>query len=484
MKKLLLYFLIIPVITLAQNQIGDDIEGQAADLFGISIDISASGSIFATGAPGPNEVPGTVRVFENVNGVWVQVGDDIVGETPNDSFGIQVSLSSDGSIVAVGTPFNDGNGNNSGHVRVFRNEGGVWTQIGDDINGATMNDLSGGAVRLSDDGSIVAIGAVGNDNAGSGAGHVRVFQNQNDQWQQIGSDINGLASTDQFGSAIGLSANGSIFVAGSPNNDGVALNAGNARVFENQGGVWTPIGQIITGEAASDEFGEAVDISANGSIIAIGAPNSDENGAESGSIRVFENQNGSWEQIGQKLTGAEAGSRFGRSLSLSSDGNLLAVGVPSNDPNIESFTVIFENQNGVWTEILAPIAEVTSGDFSGFSVKISGNAEFIVIGEPFNDDNGDNAGQVRVFDLEEVLSTSDFEASSFTLLVNNEDKFIQVNLSDGNQELKQINMYNINGQRLLSSTQSTFSKEGLSSGIYIVQTETTAGRGAQKVILD
>ena len=34
--------------------------------------------------------------------------------------GYSVSLSSDGTRVAIGAPANDGNGNNSGHVRVYR----------------------------------------------------------------------------------------------------------------------------------------------------------------------------------------------------------------------------------------------------------------------------------------------------------------------------------------------------------------------------
>ena len=47
----------------------------------------------------------------------MQVGADIDGEAADDSSGFSVSLSGDGSTVAVGTPFNSGNGFWSGHVR-------------------------------------------------------------------------------------------------------------------------------------------------------------------------------------------------------------------------------------------------------------------------------------------------------------------------------------------------------------------------------
>jgi hypothetical protein len=62
-----------------------------------------------------------MRVFDLVGGAWTQVGGDIDGEAAGDRFGSSVALSSDGSRLAVGGPFNDGNGSSAGHVRVFDN---------------------------------------------------------------------------------------------------------------------------------------------------------------------------------------------------------------------------------------------------------------------------------------------------------------------------------------------------------------------------
>ena len=50
---------------------------------------------------------------------WQQKGSDIDGEAAYDESGMSVSLSSDGTIVAIGAYGNDGNGNRSGHVRVY-----------------------------------------------------------------------------------------------------------------------------------------------------------------------------------------------------------------------------------------------------------------------------------------------------------------------------------------------------------------------------
>ena len=51
-------------------------------------------------------------------------------------------------------------------MRIFDNVGGTWTQIRADIDGEAAFDGSGGSVSLSSDGSTVAIGSTGNDDNG------------------------------------------------------------------------------------------------------------------------------------------------------------------------------------------------------------------------------------------------------------------------------------------------------------------------------
>eukprot|EP00982_Pelagococcus_subviridis_P001094 8884-Pelagococcus_subviridis.AAC.1 len=84
------------------------------------------------------------------------MGADIDGEAAGDEFGISVSLSSDGTIMAVGAYKNDGTGANAGHVRVYQFSSGAWTQMGADVDGEATDDQSGHSVSLSSDGTIVA----------------------------------------------------------------------------------------------------------------------------------------------------------------------------------------------------------------------------------------------------------------------------------------------------------------------------------------
>ena len=67
-----------------------------------------------------------------------------------------------------------------------------WTQIGNDIDGEAQSNESGSSVSVSSDGTIVAIGAPKNADAGHYAGHVRsVSVASISSWSQMGNDING-----------------------------------------------------------------------------------------------------------------------------------------------------------------------------------------------------------------------------------------------------------------------------------------------------
>merc|ERR1719197_1429329 len=106
------------------------------------------------------------------------MGPDIDGEAAGDHSGYSVSLSADGTRLAVGARWNDGNGSDAGHARVFdfSTASGAWEQVGADIDGEAAGDLSGRSVSLSADGTRLAVGAARNSGSGFWAGHVRVFE--------------------------------------------------------------------------------------------------------------------------------------------------------------------------------------------------------------------------------------------------------------------------------------------------------------------
>ena len=489
MKKIYYLLFLSSLTSLAQTQIGSDINGEAAnDYSSRSVSLSSDGNIIAIGAAQNNgsgtDDAGHVRVYQNVSGVWTQIGADIDGEANVDLSGVCVSLSSNGNIVAIGANANDGNGNLSGHVRVYQNISGVWTQIGADIDGEASYDQSGESISLSSDGSIVAIGARYNGGNGTNSGHVRVYQNVSGVWTKIGADINGEAANDYSGYSIALSSDGSIVAIGAAQNDGNGTDSGHVRVYRNISGVWTQIGADINGEAANDQSGRSVALSSDGSIVAIGARLNDGNGTDSGHVRVYQNISGVWTQIGADINGEAANDYSGHSVALSSDGSIVAIGAYQNDGNgTDSGHVrVYRNISGVWTQVGTDINGEAAGDYCGYGISLSSNGNILAVGANYNDGNGTNSGHVRVYNLGVVLASDSFVQSNLRVYPNPSNGIVNIAL-ENNLQLEKVSIYNQLGQLVKTTQANIIPTTELAKGTYYVEVVTNQGKATKKIVV-
>ncbi|KAK7247988.1 hypothetical protein SO694_00086027 [Aureococcus anophagefferens] len=326
--------------------------------------------------------------------VWIQRGDDIDGEAADDYSGRSVSLSADGATLAVGASGNDGAGSYAGHARVFAWDpvDETWKQRGDDIDGEAADDRSGYSVSLSADGTTLAVGARYNDGAGSGGprarvrvgprrrdvgsarrrhrrrgrvrrvgllgvaergrhgagrrgaqerrrrlqrGRARVFawDSVDETWKQRGDDIDGEAAGDESGYSVSLSADGTTLAVGAPYNGGAGFNAGHARVRvglrrrdveaarrrHRRRGRGRRVGLLGVAERGRRGAGRR------------GRTN-DGAGSNAGHARVFawDSDENEWKQRGEDIDGEAADDYSGYSVSLSADGTALAVGASGN----------------------------------------------------------------------------------------------------------------------------------------------------------
>jgi hypothetical protein len=399
------------------NQRGLDIDGEASiDLSGWSVSISSDGSVVAIGATGNdgNDTDsGHVRVYAWNGTAWVQRGLDINGEAAGNNSGQSVSISSDGNVVAIGAHRNDGNGNSAGHVRVYVWNGTAWVQRGLDIDGEAANNYSGWSVSISSDGKVVAIGAYGNDGNGSDAGHVRVYAWNETAWVQRGLDIDGEAADDYSGYSVSISSDGKVVAIGAYGNDGNGSDAGYVRVYAWNETAWVQRGLDIEGEAADDNSGKSVSISSDGNVVAIGAPGNDGNGSDAGHVRVYAWNGTAWVQRGLDIDGEAASDRSGWSVSISSDGNVVAIGATGNDGNGNSagHVRVYAWNGTAWVQRGLDIDGEAADDNSGFSVSISSDGNVVAIGAPGN--NGYN-GHVRVYYYSSP-SLSNFSVASKTV---------------------------------------------------------------------
>ena len=270
--------------------------------------------------------PGNYNVSYTPPSNFNQLGADLDGKSAGDEFGNAVAFNKVGDIMAVGARYDDPNGSNSGEVFVYQWDGTAWVQYGNSIAGESTNEQSGWDVALNASGDRLIVGARLNGDNGGNSGQVRIYSFDNGVWKQLGQDINGAFANDQFGYSVDINAVGDRIVVGAPVNDVNGSNSGQATIYELVNGLWVQLGASLDGAFTGDQFGFSVAINDLGDKVVVGAFVSNANGPSSGQVSVYGLVNGTWTQLGTDIDGAFAGDRFGVSVDMNASGDRIVVG--------------------------------------------------------------------------------------------------------------------------------------------------------------
>ncbi|MCB0621442.1 MAG: PD40 domain-containing protein, partial [Saprospiraceae bacterium] len=277
------------------------------------------------------------------------------------------------------------------------------TQLGSDLLGLTDADRFGIYISFSNDGSRIAVAANQAPGSGFTRGQIHIFEYDGAEWQLLDEPIEGEADGDRTRSA-SLSADGSRVAVGAPFNSEGGPESGNARVFEYQDGSWVQLGSNLVGEAAGDAFGRSISLSADGQRVAVGAYFNDAEGPglSYGHTRVFEYDGVDWIQLGADIDGEKSGDYAGWSVSLSADGGRVAVGARLHDGigDDAGQVRVYEFDNGAWVQLGEGIDAEAPGDNMGFAVSLSAAGDRVATGAPGNSGGGSARGQVRVYEYQ------------------------------------------------------------------------------------
>ena len=455
------------------SQLGMDIDGEAnGDWFGNSVSLSSDGSIVAIGAhfnDDAGSAAGHVRVFSFDETDWIQLGEDIDGEDETDLSGYSVSLSSDGTILAIGAPQNSSSGQYHGHVRVYNFNGFSWNQMGNDIDGlGPGEERSGNAVSLSSNGQTVAIG--------TNKLKVRIFNFNGANWVQQGEDIEVSDYESLFGRKISLSSDGlTVAIGASEWQECASPCRGYVKVFAFNDTSWVQKGEVIEGEATFDHSGISVSLGSNGSALAIGAYKNSGSAPGAGHVRVYSYNGSTWVQQGQDIDG-EAGMDYsGSAVSLSSDGLTVAIGAFQNDGTASNagHARIYSFEGLEWVQQGQDIDGEVEGDKSGYAISLSSNGAVVAVAAPLNHGSGFNTGHVRIYSLAEVTSIASQEFFSvISLYPIPANEYITIEF--GNRQVSNITILNTIGQEILvindvTSSSLDISLAALSNGVYFVK---------------
>ena len=414
----------------------------------------------------PSLPSGTPTKFSHTSDVAVTLDDD-------DRFGSAVAFSADGTLMAVGAYGDDDGGtdnnSNRGAVYLFQKTNSSWAKtlkISDNNNGSGLLDIDldnsdrfGTTTSLSADGTMLAVGAYGDDDGGTNRGAIYLFQKTGNTWAKTlkisdnagGSgllDIN-LSDYDRFGRAVSLSADGTMLVAGSYGDDDGGTtsdrNRGAVYLFQKTGDTWAKTLKISDnggGEGLldinldnNDRFGVAASLSADGTMLAVGAYYDDDGHAsvDRGAVYLFQKTNGTWTKTlkisdnddseGLLDINLDNNDEFGNAISFSADGTMLAVGAHDDDDggqhNNRGAVYLFQKTGGTWAKTLK-ISDNDGGkelldinlrnhDFFGSAVSFSGDGTMLAVGADHNDDGSSNSyerGAVYAFSVSPKLTAS------------------------------------------------------------------------------
>ncbi len=332
-------------------------DGITDDSFGSSVSISGDGNTLVVGAPGSmlNQNQGGVYVFTRSSGVWTEQPKILV--TPNINnpssiigFGSKVIISADGSTLFAGTQY--------GGQYIYSLSGGVWTQEADLVQQSGMNYLyhQGNYAALSADGNTALLGYESFPVNGVASGTAFFYSRTNGVWtlQSQVTPLN-LDAGSNFGSSVGLSADGNTAIISAPGSNSYK---GNAFIYSRSGTAWSlqttlnPQGNLL-----SSQFGGVIGISNDGNTVFVKEMNVFT--ADSG-IFFFQRSNNIWTHT-QSLYGYSSWSNFNGPFLLSPDGNTLF----SADP--QSNSVFSQTWQQSKTLVTIQVGESNSHSLSGGS---------------------------------------------------------------------------------------------------------------------
>jgi hypothetical protein len=224
-------------------------------------------------------------------------------------------------------------------------------------------------------------------------------------WLQRGNVLTAsdAATDDRFGNAVALSADKTVLVVGAPSWEGALNNQGGVYTFDWSGSAWVQRGSVLTvpGAATSDAFGYDVALSADGTVLVVGVISRN---SSTGAVCTFDWSGGTWAQRGSALIAADAatGDQFGRSVALSADGAVLVVGANFWEGALtdQGGVYTFDRSGSAWAQrgsvLTAPDAVATDG--FGISAALSPDGDILVVGAARRDGAYTDQGGVYTFD--------------------------------------------------------------------------------------
>jgi len=304
-----------------------------------------------------------------------------------EQLGASVALSADGQVALIGAPAAAG----GGAAYLYVESAGTWpsTPTATFTGQPGSQGEIGTAVALSGNGQVALVGAPGGGFAPSNDGAAYLYVEAAGTWPSTPTaTLTGApGSGGKLGSAVALSADGTVALVGAP-----VASYGAAYVYAGSGGDWSPTpAATFTGPPTTDgggEFGSAVALSADGQVALVGAPGAGT--SYDGAGYLYSESGATWPSSPTAFFPGPpgAGAEDGNSVALSANGQVALLGAPEGGPFQDGVAFIYAESGGTWPSAPAAsfLGPTASDAWLGQSVALSANGQVALLGAPIGGD--------------------------------------------------------------------------------------------------
>lgn len=390
----------LPTVSLTWGSITGLLSDQTDLLTALGAKASTSSPAFSgvPTAPTPDlydsslQIANTAFVKSMVSSIgWKELGVLTASDAGNtDDYGSSVSLSRDGTVLAVGATEWDGVGTNEGKVYTYDWNGTQWVERATIVEGLA-SDAFGRGVALNSDGTILVVGASWYDNTVTWSGCVYTYDWNGSSWVQRGSRL--LASdagdSDEYGCSVVLNSAGTVMAVGALAHDGTYTDEGAVYIYDWNGSVWVQRGGVMLPPypQASENFGSCVAFNDDASTLIVGASGYDGTGGTNEGRAYRYIWSGSAWTLKTTLypPTRQAYAYFGWACSTNSDGLTLAISSKQYAGNNSAEGIVWVgdyvyNEYFWRTKTVRP-SEVKQQQHFGSGCAISADASRIAVGE-------------------------------------------------------------------------------------------------------
>ncbi|MCP4131131.1 MAG: hypothetical protein GY754_09140, partial [bacterium] len=370
-------------------------DGRAGAIFGRVTAISADGNTVVAGSNIDDTngfESGCIYIYQWDGLLWNETKITASDGTAGDKFGSSASISADGNTIVTGATMDDENGEYSGSIYVYQWDGSLWSETKIMASNGAESFMLGTDVNVSADGNTIVTGLP----LASSTGSVFIYKWNGSIWNEtIIKPFDGV-NLDLFGAALTVSADGNTVVAGASMDDDNGSNSGSVYIYKWNGSDWVVTKLTASDGMPYDLFGKPVSISGDGTILAVGAPSA--NSGEGG-FYIYRWDGSTWNESKFTPSASNGVNNFGDNLSISADGNTLVVGCQKDDEmSVDSGAIFIYKWNGsLWNETKHMAPDSATEDNFGVSVSLSSDGSTIVAGAHRTDDMGNDSGALYIY---------------------------------------------------------------------------------------